>query len=88
MKIKDGYMLRQLGSQPVVVATGDAAQDFKGLVRLHGTGSFLWEQLADHDCTAEDLVEALLAEYNVDRETAQSDVESFLEIVIEEGFAA
>lgn len=86
MKIKEGYLLRMLGTQPMVVATGQAAQDFKGIVRLHGAAAFLWEQVAERDCTEEDLVEALLTNYDVDRETAQADVAAFVKTIVEEGF--
>ena len=44
MKIKDGFMLRKVGGQNVVVAVGKASRDFNGIIRLNDTGRFLWEK--------------------------------------------
>ena len=41
MKIKDGFMLRKVGGQNVVVAVGKASRDFNGIIRLNDTGKFL-----------------------------------------------
>lgn len=43
MKIKDGFMLRKVGGQYVVVAFGEASRSFNGIIRLNETGKFLWE---------------------------------------------
>ena len=47
MKIKDGFVLRQVAGQGVVIATGEASKEFSGMVKLNGTGSFIWERVAD-----------------------------------------
>ena len=48
------------------------------MVTLSESGLLLWKKL-QAECTEEALVEALLAEYEVERETAQADVQAFLE---------
>lgn len=78
MKIKDGFMLRKVGGQYVVVALGEASRSFNGIIRLNDTGKFLWEQLSA-DSTEEQLCAALLAEYDVTEQQAQSDVSDFTE---------
>ena len=55
MKIKDGFMLRKVGGQNVVVAVGKASLEFNGIIRLNETGKFLWEQLKA-DITEEQLI--------------------------------
>ena len=70
MKIKDGFMLRKVGGQNVVVAVGKAS-------RLNDTGRFLWEKLAN-DMTEEQLAAALLAEYDIDEAGARSDISEFI----------
>ena len=47
------------------------------MVRLNGTGAFLWGQLAVYTAE-EELVQALLAEYAVDEGTARADAAAFL----------
>lgn len=78
MKIKDGFIVNKVGSQHVVVPVGEASTERHCMIRLNDTGTFLWEQLGAN--TTEDaLVEALLAEYVVDEDTARADVATFLE---------
>lgn len=78
MKLKDGFVLRQVGGAYVVVAVGLQTLDFKGMIRLNETGAFLWERLAKAECTSLELVDAMTSEYDVDRDTAASDVEIFV----------
>ncbi len=77
MKIKSGYMVRPVAGSYVVVATGEKTVDFNGIMTLNETGNFLWEKLVD-GTTKEELVEAMLAEYDVDAATATADIERFL----------
>lgn len=77
MKIKDGFVVNKVGSQHVVVPVGQASVERHCMIRLNGTGAFLWNQLSA-DATEEALVQALLAEYAVDEETARADVAAFL----------
>lgn len=78
MKIKDGFILRKVGGQNVVVALGEASRSFNGIIRLNETGKFLWEQLSG-DKTKEQLCSALLSEYDVTEEQAQRDVAEFID---------
>ena len=47
MKIKEGFVLRDIGNQTVVVATGEASQDFYGMIKLNQTGKIIWEGISD-----------------------------------------
>ena len=76
MKIKEGFLLRQVAGQTVVLPTGDDL-DLNMMITLNGTGAFLWECL-QNETTEEELVKALLAEYDVDESTARECVESFV----------
>lgn len=77
MKIKDGYMIREVAGYNVVVPVGDAALDFNGMINLNETGALLWKTLAD-GAEEKDLVAALLAEYDVPEDVAKSDVADFI----------
>lgn len=78
MKIKEGFVLRNICGEYVVVAVGRQTLDFKGLIKLNDTGAFLWEQL-QKDCTEEELLVAMRAEYDVDVATAQADIKAFVD---------
>ena len=78
MKIKEGFILREVAGNYIVVAVGSAVKQFNGVITLNETGSFLWKKLQE-GCEKEDLVNALLSEYEVSEEVALSDVITFIE---------
>lgn len=84
MKVRDGFILREVGGQPVVVAVGGASQYFNGMVKLNESGVFLFEQLMEEK-TEDDLVKAMTKKYDVDEETARKDVQSFVETLVKPG---
>ena len=87
MRIKDGFVLRDVAGQTVVIATGEASRDFHGMVKLNGTGRVIWEGLSRGD-DAEDIAQELVKSYDVDLETAQRDVASFVATAQKAGFLA
>ncbi|MBQ8682935.1 MAG: PqqD family protein [Clostridia bacterium] len=78
MKIKSGFVLRQVGEQYAVVPVGVQTVDFRCVITLNETGGFLWQQLQE-ETTPEAVAQALLAEYEVSPETAAADVATFVE---------
>lgn len=76
MKLKDGFLLRQVAGQTVVLPVGGEL-DLNMMITLNDTGAFLWERLQNETDEAA-LVAALLAEYDVDQATAQKSVAAFL----------
>ena len=86
MKIKEGFLLRQVAGQDVVLPTGNEL-DLNMMITLNGTGAFLWERLQTETDEAA-LVEALLGEYDVDEETAKNAVAAFVKTLDENGFLA
>lgn len=78
MKTRNGFMLRRLGDEYVVVALGNAAENFSGIIRLNEPGSLLWEKLSKGIEDKDELVDLLLSTYDVDRDDAQKDVDEFL----------
>lgn len=76
MKLKDGFILRTVAGETVVLPTGGVT-DFDMMITLNDTGKFLWERLAVGAEEAE-LVDALLAEYDVTQELAAQSVAAFV----------
>lgn len=77
MKIKNGFMLKKVGGQNVVVALGEASRSFNGIIRLNDTGVFLWQKL-QQETSEEQLLAALTAEYDIGEEQAKSDIAEFV----------
>lgn len=77
MKVKNGFMLREIAKQWVVIPLGSRVVEFNGIMTLSESGAILW-RLLEKDATEDELVAAMLDEYEVDEETARNDVRLFL----------
>jgi hypothetical protein len=77
MKISNEFALREIAGNFIVVPVGEKAVSFKAMITLNETGSFLWRQL-EEEKTEQDLLNALLEEYDIDSETANIDIHKFL----------
>ena len=77
MKIKDGFILREVAGNTIVVPVGDAVADFNGMINLNETGAFLWKLLSN-DVEQKFLLAELMKEYDVDEEQAKKDIENCL----------
>lgn len=78
MKIKNGFTLRDVAGEYMVMPTGDEIERFGGTLILNETGAFFWEKL-QAPTAREDVLDALLAEYDIDPTTAARDLDAFLE---------
>ena len=76
MKIKEGFILRKVGVQFVVAATGKASEHFNGMMRLNESGAFAF-RLMQQGITEEELTIRLMEEYEVSEQTARKDVAAF-----------
>lgn len=79
MRIKEGFILREVADSYVVVAVGAASINFKGVIKINESAAMLWKAMEEGDKSVEDLVELLLNKYEVDENTAKKDVIDFVE---------
>ena len=84
MKIKEGYVLREVANTWVVLPLGAETINFSGMLTLNGSGALLWKVL-EKGSSKEELTAALVAEYEVSEEKALADVEKFLNKLIQTG---
>ncbi len=77
MKIKDCFILRNIAGINTVIST-DSTSCFDGMMTLNDTGVFMWNILKNGATKAE-LVDAVISEYDIDKETASADIDAFLE---------
>ncbi len=80
MKIKEGYVANKLGDRTVVVAVGKESLNFSGIIRLNGTGDFIWN-LLQQECEEKQIVEELMGKYGIEQARAEEDVRRFLGIL-------
>ena len=85
LKIKDGFVLEEVGGTYLAVAVGERADEFKVLIKLNSTGAFLWRIASEREVTPAELVAELLESYEVSSEIAERDVNSFVKILSDGG---
>jgi hypothetical protein len=79
MKIKSGFVLREVCGERVIVGEGLSAINFGKLLALNETAAWLWKQAQDMgDFTIEALAEKLCEEYEVEADEAKADVEQMV----------
>ncbi|WP_302443050.1 PqqD family protein [Paraprevotella xylaniphila] len=75
MRIKEGFELREICGEHVILSHGMDNIDFSKIISLNETAAFLWKQAVGKEAISEDgLVSSLLEAYEVDEETAVRDV--------------
>ena len=78
MKIRSGFVARDIGNKTFVVAVGELAKTFKAMITLNETGKFIWQTL-QNDTTIDEIVEKLLLEFeDADKELVKQDVLVFM----------
>ena len=84
MRTIDGFRLRKLGNEYILVGESMELINFNKMITLNETAAFLWqkaeEQTAAHGVfTTAELCKALCAEYEVSPEQAMSDIDATLD---------
>ena len=78
MKLRDGFVVREVGGKSYAVATGTSAKYFKGMLTLNEMGVFMFD-LLKKDTTEDKIVDAILAEYEVEKSVVEKDVSEFID---------
>ena len=78
MKVKEGFRMRVLGRDHIVVAEGLNLIHFNKMVVLNDTAAYLWEAVCDKEFDAKMLCGLLLEKYDVGEEQALSDAEALI----------
>ncbi len=82
MRVKEGFVLREIADSIVVVPTGELLKEYRGMITLNESAKFIWE-LLQKDISKEDLVAKFAEEYHLDLEKAEVDAEKFLQTLKE-----
>jgi len=79
MRLKKGFVLRQVCGENVIMGEGLGVVDFGKLLALNETAAWLWKKAETiGEFTVEDLVEQLCKEYDVTEIEAKKDVASIV----------
>lgn len=79
MRVKNGFVLREVCGEQVIMGEGVGALDFGKLLCLNETASWLWQKATEMgDFTVESLADALCNEYDIDLEHAKADISAIV----------
>ena len=84
MKIKEGFILREIMGNYVVVAVGSASKDFRGMIKLNSTAVDIWNLLGEGK-NENEICEILLSQYDVERSQLEKDIRTTVNRLIEQG---
>ena len=84
MKRNTDFMLRDIAGEVILVPTGAETQQFNGMITLNEVAAFIWKNL-DESKSKEALVAKIMDEFEVDEETARTDVEGLVGALYEHG---
>ncbi len=76
MKTIEGFKLRKLGNEYILVGESMALINFNKMITLNETAAFLWSEAEKGEFDVNSLCKALCAEYEVSPEQAMTDVEA------------
>lgn len=85
MKAKKGFKLRTVCGENIIVAEGIDNIDFSRIISMNESSAYLWKNIQEKDFTSDDLVHLLLDEYEVDEDTAKTDVAQLIQKWLEAG---
>lgn len=82
MRLISGFCIRSILGETIAIPSQEAAKQLSGLASMNDTGQFLF-RLLESDQTEDSLIKAMTDTYEVDPQTAQTDVLHFLQILRE-----
>jgi len=85
MRIKDGFVIREVAGQIMVIATGEASKEFHGMIKLNATGRDIWEGL-QAGLSEDEIAGKLQEKYQIEESEAKIDTAAFLKKMEEMGF--
>ena len=73
MKLKSGFILRQIAGENVIMPTGIDTINFNRLITLNESAAWLWENLLDKTFDENIIVHMLIEHYGIGQELAKKD---------------
>ncbi len=83
MKIKKGFKLKQMSGQNTIVADRRINKTFNSLIVLNDTATFLWNLVLERNATKQEMLEELLANFQISTVLALSNIDVFVKTLRE-----
>ena len=83
MKFKKEYKVRNIAGENIIIKQGRFGDDMTRVIALNESSLLLWEQLQGKDFEAQDVVNILTENYDIDDATAAADAKVWVEKLVE-----
>lgn len=84
MKIKEGFVVREVAGTYLALATGELSKVYNGSITLNSSAKFIFDNMQT-DTTKEEVVKKMIEYYdNLDEKTAMEAVDEFVSKLEEE----
>lgn len=78
MRIKEGYKIRNIAGESVIVSIGQLNVNLTKVISLNPTSVWLWEQLGHEDFDAAKAAALLTDRYQVEYDKALADAQEWI----------
>ena len=85
MKFKEGYKVRSMAGENVVIMQGTAGSDMTRIISLNDSSLLLWNELQGKEFEVADVATILVETYAIDAELAERDAKAWIEKLAECG---
>jgi methyltransferase-like protein len=84
MKIRDGFVVREVAGTYLALATGELSKIYNGSITLNSSAKFIFDCFLN-ETTKEEVVNKMLENYSgLDKKTAEEAVDEFIDRLMEE----
>ena len=87
MKISNKFKVRSIAGENVIIKQGRFGADMTKIISLNETSLFLWNKFKEIEFSATDIANALVEEYDIDRELAEKDANAWCDRLLECGLS-
>jgi hypothetical protein len=78
MRIKEGYAIKHIGSERVVIKQGRIGMDMTKVISFNPVSEWLWQEFASRDFTENEVASLLVEQYGIDAGEAVADVDRWI----------
>ena len=79
MKFKEGYKVRSMAGENVVIMQGTAGSDMTRIISLNDSSLLLWNELQGKEFEVADVAAILVESYEIDTDMAERDAKAWVE---------
>ena len=77
MTIREGFVLKEVAGNYVIIAIGDDVLDFNDIITVNEIGALIWNNMIENKSKGE-IISVILSEYDIDEKTASEDFDTFI----------